>query len=284
MAIGFIGLGNLGTAIAKRLISEGEDLIVWNRTTQKTKDIKAEFAKSPAELMSNVKIVFLCLSDSNAVKTILEGENGLLKSDCSGKIIIDTTTNHFEAVLPFHRMLSERGGSYLETPVLGSVIPASQGNLTLLISGNQKSFKEAHPLLEKIGKRFFFLEKPSLATKMKLVNNFVLGSFMSTIAEAVVLGEDAGVDKPTVLDILSAGAGNSALLNAKKEKLKNDDYSPHFSIAMIHKDLHYLEDMAKSLNRPLFNAIVAKELYDKAIPSKMENLDFSAVYKILKEL
>jgi 3-hydroxyisobutyrate dehydrogenase len=284
MAIGFIGLGNLGKAIANRLIAEGEELIVWNRSKSKINGIKAKIVDSPLELTSQADIMFLCLSDSNAVRSVLENGGGLLKADLTGKIIIDITTNHFDSVMAFYRKIQEKGGSYLETPVLGSVVPASTGSLTVLVSGDMKSFERIKPLLEKISKKIFYLEKPSLATKMKLVNNFVLGSFMSTVAEALVLGEDIVGQKEMVLDILGAGAGNSAILTGKREKLLSGDFSPHFSMAMIHKDLQYLEDLAKAENRPLFNGMVARELFAKSIPAGMENLDFSAVYTILREL
>lgn len=284
MAIGFIGLGNLGKAIANRLIAEGEDLIVWNRSKGKINGLKAKIVDSPQQLIEETDILFLCLSDSNAVKSVLENGGGLLKADLTGKIIIDTTTNHFDSVMAFYRKVQEKGGSYIEAPVLGSVVPASSGNLAVLVSGDMKSYEIVRPLLGKIGKKIFYLEKPSLATKMKLVNNFVLGSFMSTVAEALVLGEDIIGQKEMVLDILASGAGNSAILNGKREKLLNGDYSPHFSMAMIHKDLQYLEDLAKAENRPLFNGVVARELFAKSIPAGMENLDFSAVYTILREL
>ncbi|HBC47278.1 MAG TPA: NAD(P)-dependent oxidoreductase [candidate division Zixibacteria bacterium] len=284
MAIGFIGLGNLGRAIAERLISQGEELIVWNRSKQKTEGLKATIAESPADLISIVQTCFLCLSDSKAVKAMLESEHGILKGNCDGKLIIDITTNHFDSVLSFYRELGEHGASYLESPVSGSVIPASQGNLIVMVSGDNKSFERAKPLLQKIGKQIFYLEKPALATKMKLVTNFVLGSFMVAISEALVLGEEAGIDKKTIIDILLAGAGNSMILNAKKEKLLSEDFSPHFSMAMIAKDLGYIEALARSQKRPLYSAVVAKELYDKAISDRMETLDFSAIYKVIKDL
>jgi 3-hydroxyisobutyrate dehydrogenase len=284
MAIGFIGLGNLGWAIAERLISQGEELIVWNRSKQRINGLKAEIADSPADLISKVQICFLCLADSNAVKAVLESEHGLLQGDCKGKLIIDNTTNHFDSVLAFYRELGEHGASYLESPVSGSVIPASKGNLIVMVSGDSKSFERAKPLLNKIGKQIFYLERPALATKMKLVNNFVLGAFMVSIAEALVLGEETGIDKKTVVEILLAGAGNSMIFNVKKEKLLTEDWTPHFSMAMIAKDLGYIESLAKSQKRPLFSAVVAKELYDKALSDQMEGLDFSAIYKVIKEL
>ncbi len=283
MAIGFIGLGNLGKAIAQRLISEGEELLVWNRSKEKLGGLKARIADSPADLITEVSICFLCLSDSNAVKAVLEDQKGLLRGRCAGKIVADITTNHFETVRSFYRMIGEHGGFYLETPVSGSIIPALQGNLVVLVSGDMKSYETIKPLLQKIGKHIFYLEKPALAASMKLVNNLVLGAFMVGIAEAVALGEDVGIPKKTVLDILSVGAGNSAILTGKKEKLLNDDFTPQFSVAMISKDLGYIEDLAKTRNRPLFSATVARELFNRAKAAKMETLDFSAVYKVIKE-
>jgi len=282
MKAGFIGLGHLGKAMAKRLISEGVELVVWNRTREKASDLGTPMADSPAALLSQVEILFMNLFDSAAVEAVLAGKDGLLKSDCTGKIVIDTTTNHFELATYFHELLKKHGGFYLESPVLGSVVPASQGALTVLVSGDKNAFDRALPWIEKIGKNIFFLEKPALATKMKLINNLALGSFMATIAEALAFGESAGIDKSRVLDILGAGAGNSMVLNAKKEKLLNEDFSTHFSSALIYKDLHYLQDLARFLKRPLFTGSTAKELFGMAFSKGMDTMDFSVIYKIMK--
>jgi len=283
MKAGFIGLGNLGRAMAKRLISEGVDLIVWNRTKDKGSDLGAEVASSPADLLSQVHLVFLSLFDSEAVKTVMSGAEGFLKGDCKGKIIIDTSTNHFDSVTAFHEIIKEHGACYLESPVLGSVVPAQQGNLTVLVSGERNAFEKALPFLKKIGNNIFFVEKPALATKMKLINNLVLGSFMATIAEALTFGEDVGLEKELVLDILAAGAGNSMVLNAKREKLINDDFTTQFSSALIYKDLHCLQDLARKLRRPLFTGSIAKELFAMTFTKDFENLDLSVLYKMLKD-
>ncbi len=284
MKAGFIGLGNLGKAMAKRLISQGVDLIVWNRTIEKAKDLGCPIANSPAELVSKTDIVILNLKDSSAVKDIIIQKDGIVYGECQGKIIIDTTTNHFEEVFNFYNILQEKQTYYLEAPVLGSVIPASQGLLTILISGDEKSFEKAKPILEKIGKNIFYLQKQGLATKMKLINNLVLGSFMATLAEAITFAEDAGIEKQKAIEIFSSGAGNSMILNVKKQKLIDEDFSPHFSNALIYKDLDYLQDLAKNLKRPLFTASIVKELYALAIAKGFESDDFSGIYKIFKKL
>ncbi len=283
MKKGFIGLGRLGKAMAKRLISEGVELVVWNRTSEKASGLGVEIAESPAGVMAKSDIVFMNLFDSAAVRDVLSGKSGLLEGGCKEKIVIDTTTNHFRDVVFFHEMLREHGGSYLESPVLGSVVPASQGNLTVLVSGDSAAYEKARPLLEKIGRNIFYLGKPSLAIKMKLINNLTLGAFMAAIAETVAFGEKAGVEKSKVIEILSAGAGNSAVLSAKKENLLQEDFSTHFSSALIYKDLHYLQDLAWSLKMPLFTGSMAKELFGMTFAKGMEGLDFSALYKVMKE-
>jgi 3-hydroxyisobutyrate dehydrogenase len=284
MKTGFIGLGSLGKTMAKRLMSEGVELSVWNRTRGKAEDLGADIADSPASLISSVEVLFLNLFDSDAVRSVLSGDNGVLNGDCGGKIIIDTTTNHFEPVLDFHEMTGEAGASYLESPVLGSVVPASQGSLTVLVSGDNKAYEKALPLIEKIGKNIFYVERRSIATKMKLINNMVLGTIMATLAEAVVFGERVGIEKVRVIDILAAGAGNSLVLNAKKDKLKNEDFSTHFSSSLIYKDLHCLEDLARTLKRPAFTGSIAKELFAMTFPRGEGDLDFSAIYNVFKGL
>jgi 3-hydroxyisobutyrate dehydrogenase len=284
MKAGFIGLGALGRAIAKRLLSEGVDLMVWNRTREKALDLGAAVAESPQDLAGACDTIILNLFDSNAVRSVVTGPKGLAQADLAGKLFIDTTTNHFDDAAAFHVLFHEHGARYIEAPVLGSVVPASQGILTVLVSGETDAFQRARPYIEKFGKTLFYLGEPGLATKMKLVNNLLLGAFMASIAEACVLGEAAGLSRQTVLDIFAAGAGNSMVLNAKKEKLNKLDFSVHFSSALIYKDLHYLQDLARSLGRPLFTGSVVKELFGMTFKDGKEKLDFSGIYEVLKAL
>jgi len=105
---------------------------------------------------------------------------------------------------------------------------------------------------------------------------------MATIAEALALAEDVGIDKEEVLDILAVGGGNSLVLNAKRAKLLADDYSTHFSNALIYKDLHCLQDLANEQKKPLFTGAVVKELYAQTFDRGLDQEDFSAIYKLFK--
>lgn len=283
MAVGFIGLGNLGRAMAGRLRSQGTDLLVWNRTISKAEEFGGAKADTPAAVISACEVVFLNLFDSDAVYEVIAEQNGLLEGDCADKIVIDTTTNHFESVISFHDLLGQSGVRYLEAPVIGSVAPATRGALTIVVSGERSVFDIAKPLLDQLGTSIFFLRRPGLATRMKLVNNLVLAVIMAGLAESMSFAEASGIDTATALEILAVGAGNSAILTAKSQKLRERDFSPHFSVDAIYKDLHYLQDLARELQRPLFTGAIARELFAMARARGMGQDDLSAIYRVVGE-
>jgi len=282
MSIGFIGLGNLGKAITTRLTQMGEEVIVYNRTRSKVEDLGYEIVDAPKDLLSKCEVIFLCLFDSPAVENILNMENGLLCDELKGKTIIDLSTNHYEDVLKFHEVVENAGGKYLENPVFGSVAPALVGALTLVASGKKEVFDEVKPLLEKFGKEIFFLGTPSAASKMKLINNLCLGSFMATLAECTSLAEDCEIPKEKALEILGVGGGQSLVLKAKTQKLIDEDFSPYFSNDAINKDLHCLQDLAYSMKKPLYSAAMPKELFSKMKMMGRGDEDFSSIYQLFK--
>ena len=283
MKIGFIGLGNLGQAICERLTSVDVELIIYNRNKEKIKDLPYEKANTPKELLNECEVIFLCLFDSNAVKEILTQDNGLLCEELKGKTIIDLTTNHYEEVLQFHKMVNDIGGNYLENPVFGSVAPALKGLLTVVSSGKKEVFDKVKPILEKIAVEIFHLEVPSSATKMKLINNLCLGSFMATLAECTALAENCEIPKAKALEILGVGGGQSLVLKAKTQKLIDEDFSAHFSNNAINKDLHLVQDLAYNLKQPLYTAAIPKELFSKMKMMGKGEEDFSSIYKLFKK-
>jgi 3-hydroxyisobutyrate dehydrogenase len=283
MKIGFIGLGNLGRAICSRLSSLDVELIIYNRNKEKIKDLPYLIANTPKELLQECEVIFMCLFDSAAVRSILTGENGLLCEQLKGKTIIDLTTNHYEEVLEFHKMVNDIGGNYLENPVFGSVAPALNGALTVVSSGKKEVFENVKPILEKIAIEIFHLEVPSSATKMKLINNLCLGSFMATLAECTALAENCEIPKAKALEILGVGGGQSLVLKAKTQKLINEDFSAHFSNNAINKDLHLVQDLAYNLNQPLYTAAIPKELFSKMKMMGKGEEDFSSIYQLFKK-
>jgi 3-hydroxyisobutyrate dehydrogenase len=285
--IAFFGLGNLGRAIVKRMkeVIPDADFYVWTQDVSRAELFASEIGAiriiKPERIQKDIRYIFLCLFDSSAVQNILE------KIPKEEKIIVDFTTNHPKKVLEFSEVIVKNGGEYIESPVLGSVIPASQGKLTLLVCGKEKVFDEVKPFLDAISSKIFYFGKNfSQASYLKLVNNLVLGEFMMTISEAVAVGEILGLSPEIVLDVLSYGAGKSAILENKKEKLIKKDFSPHFSVSLIRKDLLYLKEIIEEKigNVEIEELPFAFNLkkYDEAYRFGFSQLDFSSIFKLIK--
>ncbi len=280
MKLGWIGVGSLGRAMLGRLLEEGWKPLVWNRSPEKLEGLAVKKGASPEEVLRESEVVALCLHDSRAVEEVL---GKFPEEALRGKILVDFTTNHFEAVLAFHERVARAGGSYLESPVLGSVIPASRGELTILVSGREDSFARVKSLLETLGRRIFFLGEPGRASRLKLINNLVLGGFLAVLSEAVALAEEAGFDRAEVLEVLESGAGKSLVLSAKKAKFLNEDLAPHFSVKNMLKDLDYLADLARRVQKPLPVTAEVRELYRSALRRAPEK-DFLFIWQLLREL
>lgn len=282
MTVGFIGLGNLGSAMVRRFVSQGTNVIAWNRTASKAAALQVQTVPDPAMLLVQSNIVMLNLFDSGAVQSVMTMKGGLLSGNCRGKVILDTTTNDPLVVKSFHEQIAEAGGSYLEAPVLGSVGPALEGSLTTLVSGDRKTLDAAMPFLKQICGHVFYFEKPGIATAMKLANNLVLSSLMASLAAATALGEQAGINRNEVLEILSHGAGNSGVLRGKKEKLGALNFEPQFSNAAIVKDLRYLTMLTATTPHAAELTRDILRLYEEASVQGGADLDFSSVYSLFR--
>jgi 3-hydroxyisobutyrate dehydrogenase len=289
MKAGFIGLGQLGRAIANRLISQSVDLVVWNRTSARAEGMNAEIATSPAEVINKASVVLLCLFDSAAVRAVLTGSDEiaepLLSGNCKGKLIVDLTTNHFNEVPDFYSLVEKADADYVESPVLGSIIPASRGELAIMVSGTEKSYRRARPFLEIIGepKNIFQMPARTLATKMKLINNMVLGAVMGTLSEAVAMADSIGLETESAIEILASGAGNTSILSAKRQRMIDREFSPHFSATLIRKDLDCLLDLAKELGKSALTGQAGKQLFDTAIEQGQGDKDISVIYDLLSK-
>jgi 3-hydroxyisobutyrate dehydrogenase len=254
MKVGFVGLGLLGSAMVKRLSSQGIKVNLWNRSIEKAKTLGLPYVETLEELFKNEKIIFLCIKDSQAVEEVLKKGSSFLKN----RIIIDTSTNQFSKVLEFHQFVKDWGGFYLECPVLGSIIPAEKGQLTILVSGEKEPFEKVKPLLE------------------------ILALFMEALASALVLGEKIGFSKEELLEVLENGAGNSYVLKVKKEALLKENFTPHFSLENLIKDLNYASELYQKFSGISLEGALVKEIYKLGVKMGLKDKDFSAIYQVLK--
>ncbi len=280
MKLGFIGLGHLGRAIAERLIAQGVELVVWNRTKKKAEELGVQVADNPAELTEYVDKIIVIVFDSKASENVIFGKDGLASGNIKGKTVIDLTTNHFTYAEIAYTELKKLGAHYLDAPVLGSVIPAQRGELTVVVGGEKEVYEENYGLFEKFCKAIYYMGKAGNGSRMKLINNIVLGGIMDILAEAIAIGQRAGFEKERVIEILNDGAGRSYILDVKKKKLLEEDFSTHFSVDLIYKDLHYAQDLLKELGLFSFTTSAVKESYGLLRNKGLGSLDFSAIYKL----
>ena len=281
--IGWIGLGHMGLPMARNLKNAGYDVHVWNRSIEKAEKSGLPYKESLEELVKEKDIIITMLFDSKSVEEVYKK----IFDTCENiekKVFIDMTTIHPDTAKWLAEEIIKRGGSFLEAPVLGSVIPAEKGELTIVVSGDEDVYEAHLDIFQVLGKAIFYMGNYGVASTMKLINNTVLGGFMAILAEAFGFAKKAGIDPKLALDVLANGAGQSLVLNAKKEKLLKEDYSTHFSVDLIHKDLTYALDLAQRKKYPTILTANTRELFNSARAYGLSDKDFCAVLEIFKKL
>jgi len=207
--VGFIGLGYMGSRIAKRLLGAGYPLVVFNRNRAKAETLGfsgAEIAPSPGELASATGIILSCLTDGQAVRSVYLTAGGVLDYAASGTIIIEMSTITPETSQQLHEAGRERGIEILDVAISGSTHAAESGALTLFGGGERDTFETVTSIFSRIAKQWFYMGPSGSGVAMKLVVNTLLGVGMEAIAEAVALGRALGLERNLLFDTLAKTA------------------------------------------------------------------------------
>ncbi len=207
--IGFIGLGAMGSRIAKRLIDAGFKVVVFDRTGQKMEALAAQgagIAPSPRMLAIESDVIMSCLSNDDAVRAIYGGDNGVMLSAKASTIVVEMSTVSPETSRELSRIGKARGIEVLDVAISGGPPQAENGTLTLLGGGSESAFDDCAPIFAALARQHFRLGPSGSGTAMKLVVNAVLGVSMQAIAEAIALGEKLGLEREHLLHVLSQTA------------------------------------------------------------------------------
>src|ERR1700730_6568696 len=202
LKLGWIGLGNMGTPIAKNLLKAGYSVTVFNRTRAKEKELiaaGASTADSPQQLMQNCDVIFIMVTDDAAVKAVFEGDQGLLTKAIPGKLIIDMSTVSPETSRYLAKICNEKKVEFLEAPVSGSVKPAQDGTLIILVGGDARVFQKAKPLFEAIGKLTLYFGGYGAGSSAKLAINYLVALTIEALAETVLFATNSGIRKEDIL-------------------------------------------------------------------------------------
>jgi 3-hydroxyisobutyrate dehydrogenase-like beta-hydroxyacid dehydrogenase len=277
--LGFVGIGYMGRPIARRLLEAGFKLTAYDRDHSKADELlrySATVAKSLSELSSTCSVVLSCLPSDEAVLETYRGADGVLAQANRGSVVIDMSTVYPETSQELARLGSERGVEVLDVTISGSTPTAENGLLTLFGGGNKERFDTAESIFRVIAKNYFYLGPNGSGATMKLVVNTLLGVGMQAIAEAVALGEKAGLDRNRLLDVLSQTAVVAPAHAGKLQRVKKDDYSPQFPIRLMNKDFGLILNLAAAVGAQMPAAGAAFEINARQSDQGQEQ-DFSAV-------
>ncbi|KAL8570307.1 hypothetical protein ACOMHN_011328 [Nucella lapillus] len=283
LRIGFLGLGIMGQGMVMNLLRSGHEVSVWNRTASKTREFSKAGAfrgNNPADVVQSCDITFTCVSDSVAVRDVVFGSQGVLQGITRGKCYVEMSTVDEETVQDVADAVMSRGGTFLEAPVCGSRVPALEGQLTILTSGDRKLYDDCFSCFQAMGKKSFYLgNEVGTATRMKLIHNMVLGTVVASLAEGMALAEKVGLDQEDLTEVLMLGTLNCPTVSHKSQAIMNQRFDPHFPLQHQQKDLRLVISMGDSVEQPLYLAAAANELYKKARRLGVGEGDVSAVYK-----
>jgi 3-hydroxyisobutyrate dehydrogenase-like beta-hydroxyacid dehydrogenase len=284
--LGFIGLGNMGSRIAQRLLANGYQVFVYDRNIVKADTIATRgglVAKTIIELAANADVILSCLSNDEAVESVFPGPAGVFAKARPGTIVLEMSTISPESSWELHQLGAKHGIEVLDVAISGSTPAAEQGTLTLLAGGNQDVFLAAEPIFQAIAKQYFLLGVPGSGTAMKLVVNTLLGIGMQAIAEAVVLGETIGLNRERLLEVLSKTAVIAPAHVGKLARVAINDYSPQFPLRLMNKDFQLILSAAADGHIPMPATEAAFRVNSEELAHHDEE-DFSAVLRRMEEV
>jgi len=289
--VGFIGLGYMGAGMVRRLLEKGDDVIVWNRSVEKSEKLLSEYpaagrvciAKSPKQVLEEVGegLTFSMLSTPAAAREVFHAPDGILAGIQKGSKLIDCATLEVKDMQAFDSAVKAKGGSFLEAPVSGSKVPAETGQLVFLTGGNEGVFEEARPHLEAMGKAYFYLGDTGKGTEMKLVVNMIMATMMSSLTEGLALADKANLSTEDVVKVLSLGAMANPMFNLKGPKIIKDDHTVNFPLKHAQKDLAFALALAEKVGAKVPAAAAANEGYLAALEQGEGEKDFSAVARVV---
>lgn len=283
--IALLGLGTMGAGMAANLLKTGFSLTVYNRTADKAKvlvNAGARLAPTPAEAAKGASIVIGMLADDGASREVWLGKYGALEGVQQGAVLIESSTVSPAWIAELAEHAARKGAELLDAPVTGSRAQAEGGQLTFLVGGSDRALQIATPTLKAMSKEIVHLGPTGSGAKMKLINNFLCGVQVASLAEGLAWIERSGLDRDKALSILKAGAPGSPLLGAISARMVAHDYAVNFVLRLMTKDLKYASAEAASCNLDLQTADVARSLFETAMAKGFGEEDMSAVIEPLR--
>jgi 3-hydroxyisobutyrate dehydrogenase len=278
--IAFLGLGIMGSGMARRLLTNGFPLTVFNRNAEKAKPFAAEGARvagSPHEAAAQADFIVSMVADDVAARSLWLGENGALAAARPGTVCIECSTVTVNWVRELATAAALKKCEFLDAPVTGSKMQAASGELCFIVGGDSATLEKVRPVLAAMSKAVVHLGPTGSGAMVKLINNFVCGVQVASLAEAVAMIERSGLDRAKALEVLTGGAPGSPLVKAVSARMTAPDFTPNFLLRLMAKDLGYAIQEGGKLSVELTTATAALKDFQRAIATGHGEKDIAAV-------
>ena len=285
--LGFVGLGVMGGQMVNRLLGKGHSVVGYNRTRSKAdwlikKGMK--WGNTPREVAENADVVLSMVTNSAALKAVMEGPDGILAAVTLGKLFIDIST-----VSPaYSRELAEKirakGGDMVDSPVSGSVITLQEGKLSVMVGGRKETFEKVKPLLQDIGPKVTHVGDNGLALVMKIGTNLSLAVQMLAFCEGVLLAEKSGIKREVAVDVLTHSVIASPMVQYRGPFVLKQPDEAWFNVNMMQKDMLLALELGRQLDVPMPTTAVTNEFLTAARGMGLVEKDFAVVFDVLAQM
>lgn len=285
MKLAFIGLGVMGYPMAGHLTKMGHDVTVYNRTVEKAEQWSNEYSghhtMTPAEAAQGADMVMLCVGNDDDVRSVVYGDTGVLAGMQAGTVLIDHTTASSELASELYDACAKQGVEFLDAPVSGGQAGAENGQLTIMVGGNQSTFDRAKDVLASYGKKVTRLGDAGSGQRCKMVNQLCIAGILQGLSEGIRLAKASGLDIDTVVEVLSGGAAQSWQLENRARTMAKGEFDFGFAIDWMRKDLAICFAEAERLGIDLPLAHMVDGYYEELQQMGGSRWDTSALIKRL---
>lgn len=285
--LGFVGLGMMGSRIAKRLLDAGHHVSGYNRTRAKVEPLVKtgmRWCDTPREVAQAADITFSMVMDTAALSSVTQGDKGILAGLATGKIYVDMSTVSPKAIRALSGDVAATGAKMLEAPVSGSLPAAEGGTLILYVGGEAETLERVRPVFEQISQKIIHVGGSGQAIAMKIAINLNLPIQLVALFEGVLLAERSGVPRAEALDaLLNSVAASTAMKYRAPFMLKMPD-EVWFSAEMMKKDIQLALELGEETGVTLSTAKLMNDLLDKAIALGWGSQDFAVLYRVVEHL
>ncbi len=285
--LGFVGLGTMGSRMVKRLLDAGHHVTGYNRTRSKAQwlvDAGMAWADSPRAVAECTDICFSMVTNTEALRNISEGPDGLLAGLTAGKVYVDMSTVSPSFSRELARKAADGGATMLDAPVSGSVITLEDGKLSIMVGGDKAAFEKVKPVLLAIGPKVNYVGENGLAVTTKIATNLSLAVQMLAFSEGVLIAEKSGIARETAVEVLLNSVIASPMVKYRGPFVLDMPDEAWFNVNMMQKDMNLALELGRQLDIPLPTTAVTNEFLTAARGMGLEQQDFAVLFKVLASM